>query len=218
MSLTRMKRLVVITALALGAIGSTVIPASASTAQAAAVRPASNSDTLYQCNWVVKTSNIGVWRYPGGSSRAGNVLYVRVGQGPVFISNPQIYSGVTASQKWVYGQLNVPAAGSTYPYYGWIGVDYLSQQFCGYVTEQTSNDVMAVGNNGDPFSSEPSMTSNPFRGQKWVYGEDPYVSQKAGWVGVDYLTKTGCTSSGCFYKIKGNGIHLWLYPGGSSGA
>jgi hypothetical protein len=217
MSLAKIMRLVAGAALSLTAITAAAVPASASTASVTSQHVPAASDTLFQCDYIIGASNIAVWRYPAGASRSGNVAYVRVGQGPNFISNPWISSQVFGGQRWIYGELQLPGGGGIYPYYGWVGRNYLDLQYCGNITEQTSNYALTGTQYGDPFSSEPSEVSASFRGQTWVYGVDPFASQKAGWIGSDWLKRSSCNSSGCFYTIDASNIHEWLFPGGASG-
>jgi hypothetical protein len=217
MSRAKIMRLAVVAALSLTAIGSAVVPAAASTTRVTAPNVPAASDTLYQCDYIIGANNIAVWRYPAGAARSGNVAYVRVAQGPNFVSDPWISSEVFAGQRWIYGELQLPAGGGIYPYYGWVGLDYLNRQYCGNITEQTSNAALTGTHSGDPFSSEPSEISAVFRGQTWVYGVDPYASQKAGWIGSEWLKRSSCNSSGCFYTITTSNIREWLYPGGASG-
>jgi hypothetical protein len=220
--LARTGRMVACAALVLGAVGLAAVPASASTGSARARDvPAATAD-LYFCDYDTNGDNIAAWEWPGGAGRSGNTAYVRAASPIGFNSIPWISSGTINGQRWIYGAMLIPSAsggGSIEYVYGWVGRDYLNIiNQCGYDYFSTSNAVIATTSTGDPFSSEPSEISATFQGQTWVWGEDPYVSTRAGWVGSSWLTLDSCTSSGCFYTIKNDGvIHEWVLPGGSPG-
>jgi hypothetical protein len=200
--------------------GLTAAPASASVvgtsaAAARAVTPANSSAKLYACYYDIGSSPVRVWRYPGGGSRKGNTAVATTVSHP-FNSIPYISSGKVYGQHWVYGELGVypPGDGA----FGWVGRNYLSQIRCLTNTFQVSNGAVETTHPDDPFSSEPSEVSASFRGQTWVWGVDPFVSNTPGWIGRNYLKLSSCNSSGCFYDVKGSGIREWMEPGGAAGA
>lgn len=205
------------TALFLAAISSAAGPASASTGRATSPHVPNASDTVYQCDYIIGADNIAVWEWPGGAGRGGNTAIIRVLQGPNFLSDPWITSYVVNGQRWIYGELQLPTAGNVYYYYGWVGLDYLDRQYCGNITEQTSNAAISGTYNGDTFYSQPNEISAVYRGQTWVYGVDPNATNKAGWIGSAWLTRTSCDPSGCYYNIDTSNIHEWLFPGGAPG-
>jgi hypothetical protein len=205
--------------LAAAMAGLTAGPASASVADsggvaARAMTPATSA-SLYACYYNIGNSPIRVWKFPGGSSRPGNGTTATTIDHP-FNSIPWISSGTAYGQRWIYGELGVypPGDGA----FGWVGRNYLSEIRCVTNTFQVSNGVVETTHSGDPFSSEPSEVSANFRGQTWVWGVDPFVSNTPGWIGRNYLKLSSCNSSGCFYDVNGSGIREWMEPGGASGA
>jgi hypothetical protein len=209
-------------ALVLGVAGLAAVPASASTGSARARDIPAATVNLYFCDYDTNGDNIAAWEWPGGAGRSGNTAYARAASPIGFNSIPWISSGTINGQRWIYGAMLIPSAsggGSIEYVYGWVGRNYLNIiNQCGTDYFSVSNAVTATTSTGDPFSSEPSEVSATFQGQTWVWGEDPYVSTRAGWVGSSWLTLDSCTSSGCFYTIKNAGvIHEWVLPGGSPG-
>jgi hypothetical protein len=187
------------------------VPAGSAMAATSKVAP-QTSDTLYTCNYQVHDQPTVVWNFPGGAGRPGNTAAANTINTP-FSSVPWISSTTINGQRWIYGKLN----GDALLPYGWVGRDWLENPICGTSTYETTNAIVASTNDGDPFSSEPSEISASFRGQKWVWGVDPFVSSQPGWVGINYLKLTSCDSSGCYYDINGTGIHQWAFVGGADG-
>jgi hypothetical protein len=222
MNLARTVRTAAIATLVLSAACFTAVPAAASTGSVRARDLPSATVNLYFCDYDTNGDNIAAWEWPGGAGRSGNTAETRAASPIGFNSIPWISSGTINGQRWIYGAMLVPSAsggGSIEYVYGWVGRNYLNIiNQCGSDYFSTSNGETATTNVGDPFSSEPSEVSATFQGQTWVWGVDPYVTTQAGWVGRNWLTLDSCTSSGCFYTIKNDGvIHEWVLPGGSPG-
>ena len=211
----RMARIAVLAVLALSAAGFAAAPVSANTGTTGLRAAPSSFDTLFFCDYVTH-DNIAIWEWPGGSGRSGNHEWARV-LGVGFNSIPWISSATINGQRWIYGAALIPGTNGVNHIFGWIGRNYLNLQTCGTSSFSSSNISNANTSVGEGFTSNPSETSARFRGQNWVWGIAARAS-KAGWVGRNYLTSTGCNSSGCHYKIKFSGIHEWVAPGGAAGA
>jgi hypothetical protein len=173
------------------------------------------------CNYQTNSDLIAAWEWPGGQDRSGNTAYARATSPIGFNSIPWISSNTIDGQRWIYGAMLIPSPagkGTLEDVFGWVGKDYLTTLECGNNDFVTSSSVIATTHTGDPFSSEPSEVSATFQGQTWVWGVDPYVTSRAGWVGSSFLTLDSCTSSGCSYTIKNDGvIHEYVLPGGYNG-
>jgi hypothetical protein len=229
MRLTKRVRTIVLVALLPSIVGITVAAghAGATPARPAATHaPASPagqvtpnaSDTLFFCDYNIASDNIAVWEWPGGAGRSGNHVFVRVRKNIGFNSIPWISSGVVNGQRWIYGAaLVVDALGHIEDLFGWVGKNFLTTPRCDKTGFQTSNSKLSGTHKGDDFVSKPNMVSPSFRGQTWVWGVDPFASNRAGWVGRTWLTLRSCSGGQCFYTVKAPNINIWLLPGGGSG-
>jgi hypothetical protein len=215
------RRAAFVAVLALSAIGVAAIPAAAATGRASATAgdddaPAS-SDTLYVCDYVTTTTGIAAWEWPGGSNRDGNIVATRAFISVAFDSRPWISSDTLWGQRWIYGAMRIPSGGGgTVDVYGWVGRNYLTDTHCYTTFYFTSNAKKATTSYGERFTSNPSFTSDTYRGQTWVWGKAASASLP-GFVGRNWLTKTGCSSGACHYTINQSNIHEWVLPGGSAG-
>jgi hypothetical protein len=195
---------------------SAAVPAVARTGSMRARDVPGSYDNLYFCDYSTG-GNIAAWEWPGGGNRSGNTVYVRVASPVEFNSIPWISSVTVNGQRWIYGAMLIPSTSGIGYIFGWVGRDYLTIQQCGTTGFASSNILITGTHYGDPFASQPAEISAPYRGQTWVWGEDPYSTTKAGWVGSDWLTLDSCTSSGCYYTINTSNIRAWIEPGGDSG-
>jgi hypothetical protein len=213
----RAARMAALAVLVLSAVGIAAAPASANSGSAGSRQAPASFDNLYFCDYSTG-SNIAAWEWPGGAGRSGNTVYIRVSGAVEFNSIPWISSATVNGQRWIYGAMLIPGTNGLNYIFGWVGRNYLTIQECGTDSFDSSNIVITGTHQGDPFSSEPSEVSATFRGQTWVWGEDPFATTKAGWIGRSWLTLSSCNSSGCFYTINTSNIHSWIEPGGAPGA
>jgi hypothetical protein len=200
--------------LILGAVGSTALPASASSGVSLRGSIPRATASLYFCDYENQPSYTTVWEFPGGSARpGGNTAYETASISMPFNSIPWISTVTVDGQRWIYGEISPYYGGA----YGWVGRNYLIDARCSTGTFQTSNYAISGSSYGDQFYSQPSEVSASYQGQTWVWGIDPYATGYAGWVGSSWLKLSSCNSSGCFYTINASNIHEWRLPGGASG-
>lgn len=199
---------------ALGLAGAGAIPASASTASAGSVAAPSSAVYDYFCTYTVNAVGIGLWAWPGGSARDGNTRRADMLVGLTVNSIPWVSTGSEYGQRWIYGSINT---GTTTD--GWVGRNYLTLVRCGHQYFQSTNWALVTGQGNDEVYSHPTEVWGPYQGQDWVYGNDTARSAIAGWIGKNYLTLQSCdpSTATCWYKMKQDGIHVWVLPGGASG-